>query len=80
MKRYESEGQPQRCPKCLGTRIARVLYGHPCMSADLQRALKNGTVVLGGCCLTGDDPKWQCTDCGTHVYRQKTDKSVPDAT
>jgi len=27
--------------------------------------------MLGGCCITDDDPKWQCADCQTVIYRKR---------
>jgi hypothetical protein len=40
------------------------MYGLPEFSPELERELDEGRVVLGGCCVFGDDPEWQCTDCG----------------
>jgi hypothetical protein len=33
--------------------------------------MEAGRVVLGGCCVTEDDPKWQCADCEAVIYERK---------
>jgi hypothetical protein len=49
---------------CESERIASILYGMPTFSQELQRELDEGRTALGGCCLSPDNPKWQCADCG----------------
>jgi hypothetical protein len=48
--------------------IATILYGMPAFSAELEAKLQSGTIALGGCCVTDDDPKWTCTHCGQNFY------------
>ena len=43
--------------------IARYQYCMPVMDPEMERDLDNGKVVLGGCCVTDDDPEWQCNEC-----------------
>jgi hypothetical protein len=38
---------------------------------QLKRGLDAGKVVLGGCCITGDAPWWECADCQTGIHRAK---------
>ena len=72
LKRWAVEGRPQSCPVCGSLRIARILFGLPDFSKDLEEALSEGTVTLGGCLVTGDDPGWECLGCGQKIYaRQK---------
>ena len=47
--------------------IAEILYGEPAYSDDFADALKSGNIVLEGCCITEDDPKWQCVDCKREI-------------
>jgi len=68
-KRYESANKPSQCPKCGSERVARILYGEPIGSESLMADLKAGRIVLGGCCITGDDPIWQCLSCETEIYK-----------
>lgn len=68
--RCESKTKPKKCPACGSSRIAEILYGMPAFSAKLERDLNAGRIVLGGCCVTNDDPKWQCADCQMPVYKK----------
>lgn len=44
-----------KCPWCGSKDTARILYGMPAMNGELERRIKSGKVVLGGCCVTGAD-------------------------
>ena len=68
LERWAAEGRPQSCPACGSPRIARILYGLPDFSKDLEEALSEGTVTLGGCVVTGDDPEWECLACGQKIH------------
>jgi len=73
MTRYESERKPRKCPECGSGRIAKILYGMPAFSEKLENNLNAGRIVLGGCCVTLDDPVWQCVECDTTIYRKLID-------
>ena len=66
--RYESTRKPKKCPSCGSTRIADIMYGLPAFSTELENNLNSGKIVLGGCCVSGDDPRWQCADCHASIY------------
>lgn len=70
MKRYESSRKPSRCPACGSRLVASILYGMRGYTPDLEADLEAGRIVLGGCCITADDPKWQCTQCGISIYKE----------
>ena len=62
-----------KCPYCGSTSTARILYGMPAFSNELQEKLDKGKITLGGCCIdsvsvNGEyiqiDPARQCNDCG----------------
>ncbi len=67
LEHWAAEGRPQSCPACGSPRIARILYGLPGFSKDLEGALSQGTVTLGGCLVTWDDPEWECLECGQKI-------------
>lgn len=67
--RFEAEERPKACPKCGHAPVAVILYGLPDDSEKLERQLKTGELVLGGCVIFGDDPEWECTQCGTAIFR-----------
>lgn len=55
---------PRRiCPRCGSKKTAKILYGMPAMSPELQEQLDQGEVVLGGCCITNCDPVYYCNKC-----------------
>ena len=68
--RYSSGRKPGKCPHCGSLRIANILYGEPAYSERLMADIKTGKIILGGCLLTMDDPKWQCVDCNTEIYKK----------
>lgn len=70
-ERFEAGTKPKKCPKCGSKRIARILYGLPAFSDELQADLRSGKLALGGCCITGDDPVWKCLECETELYKAK---------
>ena len=58
-----------KCPKCGCESFAKILYGTPAfdddfrLPASLQKQLDNKEVILGGCCIHPDSPKYMCLDC-----------------
>ena len=68
--RYESQHKPETCPRCGASKIADILYGMPAYS-EVKDDLDAGRLVLGGCCVSDDDPPWECTVCNTRVYRKE---------
>ena len=68
-RRYFSKRKPEKCPACGAVAVASIQYGYPDMSDPrLKRDLEAGRVVLGGCCISDDDPAWQCTGCGARIW------------
>jgi ribosomal protein L37AE/L43A len=63
-----AEGRPLSCPSCGSPRVARILYGLTAFDKELEEALSQGTVTLGGCLVTGDDPEWECLQCGHTIH------------
>ena len=51
------------CPQCGSSNVAAIMYGLPDFNDELERELEAGRVVLGGCVISGEDPKWQCNEC-----------------
>jgi len=61
-------GRRAKCPQCGSRSIAAIGFGMPSWSAELEAELASGRLVLGGCCVTGDDPDRHCNGCG-HDWR-----------
>ena len=61
-----------KCPYCSSKNTARILYGYPAYSEELQKKLDNGKIAIGGCCISGapvdggmirTDPSRVCNNC-----------------
>ena len=50
---------PAACPNCGSKEVARILYGLPDFSKELEGKLDSGEVVLGGCVIFDDNPTWR---------------------
>jgi ribosomal protein L37AE/L43A len=72
--RHEYRRKPRKCPACGSARVARILYGLPAFSKRLEADMNAARVVLGGCCVTDDDPSWQCADCEVVIFKKDTVK------
>jgi hypothetical protein len=56
------------CPECKSTQVLEIVYGYP--GPDMAKDAEDGKIVLGGCCISDDDPKWRCSECGHSWGRQ----------
>ena len=70
-----SKRKPQECPSCGSKKVATILWGYPEFSSKLEKNLKEGKIVLGGCDVSDNDPEWQCVDCKVEIYRDRRDSS-----
>ena len=52
-----------KCPRCGGKDTAPIMYGMPAFDDELERALADHKIVLGGCCISDADPKYHCFQC-----------------
>ncbi|MDP9181637.1 MAG: hypothetical protein M3P04_02520 [Actinomycetota bacterium] len=54
------KAQQEQCPKC-GRSGVPILYGMP--DGDVMEAVREGQLVLGGCCVSDEDPVLACPAC-----------------
>ena len=54
-------GTPRKCPEC-STKLVRIIFGMP--NEELFEDAQQGKVLLGGCCVSFNDPTWGCANCG----------------
>ena len=56
----------KKCPNCKGTNVAEIMYGLPCheFMEELGKDENKGKYALGGCCVSDNDPKYSCNECG----------------
>ena len=64
-----------KCSNCNGETIALILWGYPQFDREMEKAVKDKEIVLGGCLVTDHDPKWECTDCH-HQWGERDEDSV----
>jgi hypothetical protein len=63
------ESQPEDCCFCHGQKtVKEIIYGEP--APELMEKYRRKEIVLGGCCITCDDPEWACTHCG-QTYKMR---------
>ena len=68
-----------KCPRCGSKDTARILYGMPVFSDELQEKMDAGKIVLGGCCISlinvnGMNVMWQPS---RHCNHCKKDFGMP---
>jgi hypothetical protein len=63
-----SKGRPYQCPACGSKRVVPIRYGLP-GSVMIWKA-KASLIVLGGCCMSDDDPCWACVDCREEIWKE----------
>jgi hypothetical protein len=58
---------PPACPACGSPRVAAILWGEP--DFELGPAFESHELVSGGCEVFGNDPRYECLDCGSWEQR-----------
>lgn len=51
------------CPFCGSENYARYSYGMHILDKELEEKLNKGEIILGGCCISPDSPKYHCNSC-----------------
>lgn len=51
------------CPYCRSASVARILYGMPAYSEELEAAEANGELFFGGCCVAENGATFRCNRC-----------------
>ena len=52
-----------KCPQCGKSWIAEIFWGYPANMESIEEALERKEIILGGCLVTNNDPRWECNDC-----------------
>ncbi len=69
--KYYTADKPAKCPACGSTKIVTYLYGEPAYTEELMDSISKGKIKLGGFCITGYDPDWECSECKTEIFRSE---------
>lgn len=56
--------EPNACPSCGSTDVAKYLYGYVALDDELEQQLEEGKIILGGCAISDDAPEYCCNVCG----------------
>ena len=51
------------CPRCGSHNTAIILWEMPNMTEVLRQKIDNKEIVLGGCCISGNEPTHYCNKC-----------------
>ena len=65
----------KKCPKC-NNNLIEIVYGMP--SSELFEAEERGEIILGGCCVSDNDPKYHCENCDIDFSRDLKKTYKPD--
>ena len=60
INRIERLRKPIKCPSCGHRPVGTILWGDPDMTLQLRDLMDAGKIIIGGCCLSPDDPTWEC--------------------
>lgn len=60
--------KPDLCPVCGNSTVVPIMYGLPLFTEELNQAVAEGKLVLGGCVISDHDPQWKCTSCGALFF------------
>jgi hypothetical protein len=58
------------CPNCDKSSISEIFWGYPADIDSMKESLDKKEIVLGGCLVTDNDPKYECNDCN-HQWGQR---------
>ena len=78
MKSARSKREPRQWPTCGSARIAGIMYGLPAFNDKMERDIRDGKIVLGGCCIEPDSPAWKSLECGFDIYRSLDDLDLAE--
>jgi len=70
--------QPNVCPQC-GGKVAKILYGLPFMTNELQAAIDAGDIIIGECLIMPGQPRWRCPKCELDFYEATPTNDEPAA-
>ena len=51
------------CPNCNSASICEIIYGYIHMNEEIEEAIKQRKMKLGGCVIGNNSPKFSCNSC-----------------
>lgn len=68
MNMLKVKEKPIKCLHCGFEPVSELLYGIQEIDEKLQKDIDERKVLLGGCSILKDSPKWFCSNCHTEYY------------
>jgi len=59
----KSEKKKPSCPSCGSKNTCPIFWGYPGDMEIYLEAISKKKIAAGGCILSDNDSKWECTDC-----------------
>jgi len=59
----KSEKKNPACPSCKSKNTCLIFWGYPNDMELYLVAIAKKKIAAGGCVLSENDPKWECSDC-----------------
>lgn len=56
------------CPECKSKNVAFIFWGYPGDIDWYLKAAEEKKIVFGGCCISENNPTWQCTNCYVEIW------------
>jgi len=54
----------KECIHCGSKNVVPIFYGYPGNMDYVLKLVEEKKLVLGGCCISDNDPAFECLDCG----------------
>jgi len=51
------------CPSCGSKNACHIFWGYPANMEQYLEAIAKKEIAAGGCCISDNDPKWECIKC-----------------
>ena len=62
----------KECLCCGGEKIVPIFWGYPGDVDHVLKLVEKERLVLGGCCVSDNDPAFGCLDCGLWFGNRRT--------
>ena len=72
--KLKSNTQNPQCPSCKSNKTCIIFWGYPKDMEWYLEALAKKEIAFGGCCVSDNDPKWECNDCGHRWGKREDDE------
>ena len=68
IKELRVKKKPIKCFHCGFEPVSELLYGIQEIDEKLQKDIDERKVLLGGCSIMKNSPKWLCSNCQTEYF------------